>query len=134
MLIYWTFPAAAWSNSLPQAPLEQEAAFAWKQQYSTEEAIPVIVTAYCPCSICCGKSDGITKSGTIAKEHQTIAVDPEVIPLGSQVYLEGLGTFIAEDTGGAIKGNRIDIFMQDHNQALQFGVRKTKAYLINQKI
>jgi len=45
-----------------------------------------------------------------------------------------LGTFIAEDTGGAIKGNRIDIFMQDHNQALQFGVRKTKAYLINQKI
>lgn len=134
MLIFWAFPAAAWSYSPPAESWEKEAAFALKQQYNTEEAITVIVTAYCPCSICCGKSDGITKSGTLAKERQTIAVDPEVIPLGSRVYLEGLGTFIAEDTGGAIKGNRIDIFMRDHNQALQFGVRTTKAYLINQKI
>jgi 3D (Asp-Asp-Asp) domain-containing protein len=114
--------------------LEKEAAFAWKQQHFTEEAMTVIVTAYCPCSICCGKSDGITKSGTIAKEQHTIAVDPDVIPLGSEVYLEGLGTFVAEDTGGAIKGNRIDIFMQDHKQALQFGIQKTNAYLLNEKI
>lgn len=87
------------------------------------------MTAYCPCPICCGKSDGITSSGTRAKEKQTIAVDPNVIPIGSQVHLEGLGTFIAEDTGGAIKGNRIDVYMEDHNQALQFGIQETKAHL-----
>lgn len=100
----------------------------------TDNVMTVIVTAYCPCPACCGKSDGITKSGTLAREKHTIAVDPDVIPLGSEVYLEGLGTFIAEDTGGAIKGNRIDIFMQDHNQALLFGVQETKAYLVNQII
>ena len=89
------------------------------------------MTAYCACPICCGKSDGITSSGALAKEKHTIAVDPNVIPMGSQVHLEGLGTFIAEDTGGAIKGNRIDVYMEDHNQALQFGIQETKAHLYN---
>jgi 3D (Asp-Asp-Asp) domain-containing protein len=91
--------------------------------------LTVTVTAYCPCPICCGKSDGITSSGIRARETQTIAVDPDVIPIGSEVYLEGLGRFTAEDTGGAIKGNRIDIYMEDHNRALLFGVQETKAYL-----
>ncbi len=66
--------------------------------------------------------------------NRTIAVDPEVIPLGSIVYLEGIGTFIAEDTGGAIKGKRIDLFMESHNRALAFGIKRTKAYLVQEKI
>lgn len=93
----------------------------------------VTVTAYCPCPICCGKSDGITCSGVRARANRTIAVDPDVIPLGSEVYLEGLGIFIAEDTGGVIKGNRIDIFMEDHQQALLFGIKEMKAYVLQKE-
>ncbi len=92
------------------------------------------VTAYCPCPLCCGKGDGITSSGQRARPHHTIAVDPSVIPLGATVYLEGLGIFIAEDTGGAIRGNRIDLFMSGHHQALSFGVRFTRALLLQQLI
>jgi 3D (Asp-Asp-Asp) domain-containing protein len=85
--------------------------------------LTVTVTAYCPCHICCGKSDGITCSGVLAKPNHTIAV-----------YLEGLGTFVAEDTGGVIKGNRIDIFMNDHHQALLFGLKEMKAHLVQEII
>ncbi|MDH7576336.1 MAG: 3D domain-containing protein [Bacillota bacterium] len=63
-----------------------------------------------------------------------MAVDPQFIPLGSIVHLEGIGTFIAEDTGGAIKGQKIDLFMDSHNHALEFGIKKTKAYLVQEKI
>ena len=69
------------------------------------------LTAYCPCSQCCGPwANGITATGVTARANHTIAVDPRVIPYGSTVYIEGLGTFVAEDCGGAIKGNRIDVF------------------------
>lgn len=80
------------------------------------------ITAYCPCRICCGEwSDGITASGTVAYPG-VIAVDPSIIPLGSVVMIEG-NEYRAEDTGGAIKGNRIDIFFLDHNAALDFGIQ-----------
>jgi 3D (Asp-Asp-Asp) domain-containing protein/LysM repeat protein len=74
---------------------------------------------------------GITASGQVAKENETIAVDPDVIPLGSLVYIEGLGYRKAEDTGGAIKGNHIDVFFSDDNKALEFGVKEgVKVYLV----
>jgi len=81
-------------------------------------------TAYCSCVKCCGKSDGITASGV--KVHPgTLAVDPKVIPFGTKVYIEGMGWFIAEDTGN-FSGKRIDIYMETHEEALQFGRRKVK--------
>ena len=54
---------------------------------------------------------------------KVIAVDPTVIPLGSKVYVEGYGNAIAEDTGGAIKGNRIDRFIPSEQDAINFGVK-----------
>jgi len=66
---------------------------------------------------------GITFSGKKATEGRTIAVDPKVIPLGTTVYIEGIGYRTAEDTGPAIKGNRIDVFMNDVKEALKFGVK-----------
>ena len=65
--------------------------------------------------------DGITASGAGTKRdaggYSTIAVDPRVIPLGSRVYVEGYGYAIAEDTGGAIKGNIIDVFFPSTSEA-----------------
>jgi len=74
---------------------------------------------------------GITASGSKVKENFTIAVDPEVIPLGSLVYIEGLGIRKAEDTGSAIKGKKIDVYIPDLKEALEFGVKKNvKVYVL----
>lgn len=67
---------------------------------------------------------GITASGAKVKENYTIAVDPDVIPLGSLVYIEGLGIRKAEDVGSAIKGKKIDVYIPDLEEALEFGVKK----------
>lgn len=90
------------------------------------------LTAYCPCSRCCGKTDGITSTGTTAAEGRTIAVDPRVIPYGSSVtiyFADGTShTYTAEDCGGAIKENRIDVFFADHQAAREFGVQTAYVY------
>jgi 3D (Asp-Asp-Asp) domain-containing protein len=78
------------------------------------------VTHYCSCAICCGKSDGITATGTIATEGRTVAVDPDVIPLGSEILIDGQA-YIAEDIGGAVKGNKVDIYVSSHQEAIQRG-------------
>ena len=88
-----------------------------------------MLTAYCPCSTCCGKSDGITATGTIATQGRTIAVDPRVIPYGTEVIING-HTYIAEDCGGSIKGNRIDVYFDSHSEALQFGVQYADVYIV----
>jgi 3D (Asp-Asp-Asp) domain-containing protein len=89
------------------------------------------LTFYCPCAICCGVGGGTqTYSGTRPLEGRTIAVDPSVIPLGSRVYIDGYGMFIAEDTGGAVKGNHVDIFLNSHARCEQNGVTSAKIYLI----
>ena len=89
------------------------------------------ITAYCPCEKCCGAwADGITASGTVATEGRTIAVDPDVIPLGSIVEINGI-QYIAEDTGGSIKENRIDIFFNSHDDALEWGVQYIDVSIIS---
>ncbi len=91
------------------------------------------LTAYCPCMKCCGKTDGITATGTLAAEGRTIAVDPRVIPYGSTVTIYFAGgtshTYTAEDCGGAIKENRIDVFFDDHQAAREFGVQTAYVYM-----
>ncbi|MGN1318831.1 MAG: peptidoglycan DD-metalloendopeptidase family protein [Lachnospirales bacterium] len=90
------------------------------------------ITAYCPCSKCCGKyANGITATGTKAKANHTIAVDPKVIPYGSVVEIEGK-RYVAEDCGGAIKGARIDIFYNTHSEALSsgYGHKMCDVYLL----
>ncbi|WNR44991.1 3D domain-containing protein [Paenibacillus roseipurpureus] len=77
---------------------------------------------------------GITYSGIKAREGRTIAVDPNVIPLGSTVFIEGIGLRKAEDIGSAIRGSRIDVFMNDLGQAQEFGVKKNvKVYLLDRE-
>ena len=121
-----TTPQTNPTESATEAPTEAPA--------ETWESLGTFtITAYCPCEICCGywatirpldeNGDPIvyTSTGEIAKHLSTIAVDPEVIPYGTVVKFGG-HTFIAQDTGGAIKGNRIDVYLNDHKLARRFGV------------
>lgn len=91
--------------------------------------ITVTATAYCPCAKCCGKSDGITATGTKATAGRTIAVDPSIIPYGTEIIIDGI-TYVAEDCGGAVKGNAVDIFFDTHEEALKFGRQKKVAYVL----
>ena len=110
--------------------IETEAEVATPSNYVIYESLGTFkVTAYCPCRICCGKwAGGKTASGTYPKAGRTVAVDRNVIAMGSVLYIDGV-EYIAEDTGSAIKGNRIDIFFNDHQEALNFGVQHKEVYL-----
>lgn len=83
-------------------------------------------TGYCPCEKCCGVADGLTASGEYAKANHTVAM-PKSYPFGTKIEIKGYGTYIVEDRGGAIKGNKIDIFFNTHQEALNFG--KKTVYL-----
>lgn len=93
------------------------------------------LTAYCSCSLCCGewannRPNGIVYGaiGEELKEGYSIAVDPTVIPYRTEVIING-HTYKAQDCGGAIKGNRIDVYFKDHNDALEFGVRYAEVFV-----
>lgn len=79
------------------------------------------VTGYCSCSKCCGKATGRTASGTIATAGRTVAAS-SALPYGTKVNING-HTYTVEDRGGAIKGNKIDIYFSSHAQALAWGVK-----------
>ena len=79
------------------------------------------ITGYCSCSKCCGKATGRTSSGTIATAGRTVAAS-SALPYGTKLNING-HTYTVEDRGGAIKGNKIDIFFSSHAQALAWGVR-----------
>jgi 3D (Asp-Asp-Asp) domain-containing protein len=92
------------------------------------KTIEVIATAYTQ-SKKEGTFDGITYTGHKVRRG-VVAVDPKVIPLGSKLWIEGYGYGEALDTGGAIKGYRIDLFMESKKEALQWGRKKVKAIIL----
>lgn len=95
---------------------------------SGKRTLECVITAYCHCAKCCGKTDGITASGDKATEGVTIAMDKSM-PFGTKIYIDGVGERIVQDRGGAIKGNRIDLYFDSHQEALNFG-RQTKQVTI----
>ena len=99
------------------------------------------LTAYCSCEKCC---DGWAKNRPLDKngneivygsigeeliEGISIAVDPKVIPYGTKVIIND-NTYIAQDTGGAIKGNRIDIYHNDHQKAREFAIQYAEVFKV----
>lgn len=78
-------------------------------------------TAYCPCVKCCGWSTGITCSGTVATEGRTVGANLTQFPLETELIIDGQ-TYIVEDTGH-IQPGTIDIYMDSHEKALQYGVQ-----------
>ncbi|SKC83510.1 3D domain-containing protein [Maledivibacter halophilus] len=105
------------------------------------KVLTMSATAYDLSVESCGKTPdhpqyGITRSGTRARPG-VVAVDPKVIPLGAKLYVESLdgtedyGFASAEDTGGAIKGNKIDLFMEDPKDVRRYGRRKVRVYILD---
>ncbi|MBO5143793.1 MAG: hypothetical protein J6C46_12540 [Clostridia bacterium] len=108
------------------------------------KTIDVKATAYCLCKKCCGKSPsnpnyGVTASGfriIPGQGMKIVASDPKVIPLGTKVYIEGLygakdyGYATVADTGSAIKNLKIDLYMDTHQMALNWGVKTVRVYIL----
>ena len=86
------------------------------------------ITAYCPCAECCGRwADGVTASGLPAWPG-IVAVDPDVIPLGSTVIIDGM-KYLAADTGSGVTGTHIDIFLASHEETVAHGVRTADVWV-----
>ncbi|MBO5650355.1 MAG: 3D domain-containing protein, partial [Selenomonas sp.] len=83
-------------------------------------------TAYLPTD---GNGAGITATGIPARRG-VVAVDPGVIPLGSRVYIPGYGVAIAADTGGAIRGQKVDLCMETYGECMNFGRRNIEVYVL----
>ncbi|MFS0863138.1 LysM peptidoglycan-binding domain-containing protein [Fredinandcohnia sp. 179-A 10B2 NHS] len=98
---------------------------------ASSKEIVVTATAY---TATCEGCSGITSTGINLLENpeaKVISVDPSVIPLGSKVYVEGYGEAISGDTGGAIKGNKIDVFIPSKQDAINFGVKQVKVTILD---
>ncbi|SIS12347.1 Uncharacterized conserved protein YabE, contains G5 and tandem DUF348 domains [Peribacillus simplex] len=98
---------------------------------SSGKEIYVSSTAY---TASCKGCSGVTSTGVDLKSNpgaKIIAVDPNVIPMGSKVYVEGYGYAVAADKGGAIKGNRIDVFFSSKNDAYRWGVKRVKVRVLD---
>lgn len=109
-----------------EAPTEEPAEEETAADPEVAQELTMTATAY---TASCEGCSGITATGINLLENpdmKVISVDPDVIPLGSKVWVEGYGEAIAGDTGGAIKGNKIDIFIPDKQDAINFGVQEVQ--------
>jgi len=92
--------------------------------------IRMMVTAYCPCRICCGKdADGKTSTGKDAFKTLGVAAEPKLLPYGTKLEIPGVGVRVVDDTGGAMRQDaekgiyHIDLRFPNHKEARKFGVR-----------
>lgn len=94
-----------------------------------EEKFIINASAYTAAADECGKSDGITASGIKVKEKRTLACPP-AFPFGTKIQIEGVGTLVCEDRGGAIKGNHFDIYVKTKKEAFAFGRQNLLAEVV----
>ena len=104
-----------------------------KEQHHGEQSIPSGRAMYVSASAYSAHDPGNSKhtaSGTLVR-HGVIAVDPHVIPLGTRVFIPGYGEAVAEDIGGSIRGHRIDVAFDTHEEALAFGRRDLEIIIVD---
>ncbi|MYL35342.1 hypothetical protein GLW08_03355 [Pontibacillus yanchengensis] len=102
-----------------------------KQKTQSNKTITMEATAY---TANCAGCSGVTRTGINLKANpnqKVIAVDPNVIPLGTKVHVEGYGTAVAGDIGSDIQGNRIDVFIPSRQNALDFGRKQVKVTILS---
>ena len=134
------------TSETPTETVEHTVQTTTSEPISTEPVIEQIsigeyrLTAYCGCSKCCGiwgenrpldengKPIVYTANMTVAKEGVTIAADINVLPYGTEVIIDG-HRYIVQDRGGSITGNRIDIYFESHQTALEFGVQYKEVFI-----
>jgi len=112
----------------PQEPVQEEAQ---TEEQAEGETISVTATAY---TADCAGCSGVTATGVDLNNDpnaKVIAVDPNVIPLGSEVYVEGYGHAIAADTGGAINGNKIDVHVPSKSEAMNWGNKSVEVTILD---
>ncbi|WP_346939713.1 3D domain-containing protein [uncultured Clostridium sp.] len=101
------------------------------QDFAYSSMISCMSTAYTSDR---GDSGTVTATGTTVRRnpdgYSTVAVDPRVIPLGTKLYIEGYGLAIAEDTGGAIVGNKVDVYVDSYDEAVNWGRRQVNVYIL----
>jgi len=110
-LVYWKEKQQAYWESLPKG------------------TFTINASAYTAAADECGKSDGITASGLKVMANRTLACPPQY-PFGARIYIESMGEYRCEDRGGAIKGNKFDIYMETKSEAFAFGRRNLTAYVV----
>ncbi|MCM3708667.1 MULTISPECIES: LysM peptidoglycan-binding and 3D domain-containing protein [Cytobacillus] len=124
-------PAQSAAESKPAAEPAAEKPAETANEEAPQKVLNMEATAY---TANCEGCSGITATGINLKENpdqKVISVDPNVIPLGTKVHVEGYGEAVAGDTGGAIKGNKIDIFMPSQDDAINFGRKTVKVTILD---
>lgn len=107
----------------------------WKEKQSNmwtslpTESFTINASAYTASADECGNDKGITASGVTVTENRTLACPPNY-PFGTKIEIDGMGTYICEDRGGAIKGNHFDIYMQTKAEAFAFGRQNLEARVV----
>lgn len=116
------------NNYALEAQARREQAEAYEAVGAWEYVGECTITAYCPCAECCGRwADGLTATGFPALPG-VVAVDPDVIPLGSTVVIDGQ-RYLAADTGSGVEGLHIDICMGSHGETVEHGVRTADVWV-----
>lgn len=136
-LVDWTFL----KNKKPEAPKEltkeDKVLLRWKEKQAhlwknleIGKQFTVNASAYTAAADECGKSDGITASGLKVAQNRTLAC-PKELPFGAKIRIEGMGEYRCEDRGGAIKGNKVDIYVETKKEAFAFGRQHLQAEIID---
>ena len=137
-LIDWTFIESIKKEEVPkELSKEDKMLLRWKEKQAklwenleVGKKFTVNASAYTAAADECGKSDGITASGLKVAEKRTLAC-PRELPFGTKLRIEGMGEYRCEDRGGAIKGNKIDIYVETKKEAFAFGRQNLTAEIVD---
>ena len=93
----------------------------------------VVITFYCggPCCVGLNAQHGLTKSGARPAEGWTVAADTRIFPIGTRLWIEGLGERVVEDVGSGVRGPHIDVYVNDHKRAQQLGRRRVRVQVLD---
>ena len=133
-LMIWTYSSDVEAKSKYKKVGYEYKYVTTKVKYTTKRYLgKFLITYYCSCESCCGAGGGrVTASGTTPKVGRTVAVNPSQIPFGTKLRI-GKKNYVAEDSGGGVGSNHIDIFVSSHSEALDKGVQYKKVWVTKTK-
>lgn len=141
LLLVWTFGMekknVSAATGTDEMTADEKKLARWKEKQAhlwnkleTGQRFTINASAYTAAADECGKSDGITASGLMVAENRTLACPPSY-PFGTKVAIDGMGIYRCEDRGGAIKGNKFDIYMETKGEAFAFGRQRLEAEIVD---